>query len=109
MNVRHAAALALVGWYLMIPPFGTHEPNLTAPLYQWFYADWDPEKVRPIEPYLSLAECEAQKAKRLKDSIDRNPYLRDARCVKSDNPRLIDPYEKFVVPIRPPTKPLFHR
>jgi hypothetical protein len=88
MRVWHAVALALVGWYLMIPPFGAREPDLRAPPYQWFYADWDPEKVRPTERYLTLAECEAQKVKRLKDSIDRNPYLRDARCVKSDDFRL---------------------
>jgi|HubBroStandDraft_6_1064221.scaffolds.fasta_scaffold214846_3 hypothetical protein len=37
MTIRHAAALALVGWYLMVPPAipGTHEVNQSAPLSQW--------------------------------------------------------------------------
>jgi len=46
MNFRHAAALALVGWYLMMPPradevSGPSDPSedlvaLHAPLSQWF-------------------------------------------------------------------------
>jgi len=36
MKSRHAAALALVGWYLMIPPMGLHvEVEYNAPLSQW--------------------------------------------------------------------------
>src|SRR5208282_990037 len=43
MNPRHAAALALVGWYLMVPPptvdlstrLPTTKPNLDAPLRYW--------------------------------------------------------------------------
>ena len=31
MKPRHAAALALVGWYLMVPP----PDNLTAPISAW--------------------------------------------------------------------------
>jgi hypothetical protein len=46
MNLRHAAALALVGWYLMVPPtanevLGLSDPAedlvaLRAPLSEWF-------------------------------------------------------------------------
>ena len=32
MDLRHAAALALVGWYLMLPPFQRGGVNLDAPL-----------------------------------------------------------------------------
>jgi hypothetical protein len=32
MNRRHAAALALVGWYLMIPPFDGKSVNINSPL-----------------------------------------------------------------------------
>jgi hypothetical protein len=36
MNLRHAAALALIGWYLMAPPLSKDgKPNLSAPLSQW--------------------------------------------------------------------------
>jgi hypothetical protein len=52
MKPRHAAALALVGWYLMMPPvdpawidptdarFKQDQLNWNAPLYQWWIADW---------------------------------------------------------------------
>ena len=46
MILRHAAALALVGWYLMIPPMVHKEnwppvnPVPTAPLGKWFTWNW---------------------------------------------------------------------
>src|SRR5271170_7451574 len=42
MKPRHAAALALVGWYLMVPPMAQEEdwqpggPPTTASLSEWF-------------------------------------------------------------------------
>jgi len=36
MNLRHAAALALVGWYLMFPPVDNHNHvELSAPMVKW--------------------------------------------------------------------------
>jgi hypothetical protein len=37
MNPRHAAALALIGWYPMLPPTGRDYlmGNVDAPLTQW--------------------------------------------------------------------------
>jgi hypothetical protein len=37
MKLRHAAALALMGWYLLIPPTSRDYPmgNVDAPLSQW--------------------------------------------------------------------------
>ena len=38
MNLRHAAALALVGWYLMVPPDFTGRPHAidsAAPISRW--------------------------------------------------------------------------
>ncbi|MGA8689773.1 MAG: hypothetical protein WB662_07665 [Methyloceanibacter sp.] len=35
MKPRHAAALALVGWYLMMPPMGNGKVYVTAPLIMW--------------------------------------------------------------------------
>jgi hypothetical protein len=38
MKPRHAAALALVGWYLMVPPpmdGNPQTPDLSAPLSKW--------------------------------------------------------------------------
>ena len=48
MNLRHAAALALVGWYLMVPPLS----NPSAPLSKWnLYRSYD-----------TARECEVAKA-----------------------------------------------
>jgi hypothetical protein len=35
MKVRHAAALALIGWYLMVPPLHKGEVDEKAPLKEW--------------------------------------------------------------------------
>jgi len=36
MKLRHAAALALVGWYLMVPPLDRQRRSLTnTPLTRW--------------------------------------------------------------------------
>ena len=35
MKPRHAAALALVGWYLMVPPLSGKGVDLSAALSQW--------------------------------------------------------------------------
>jgi hypothetical protein len=47
MNIRHAAALALVGWYLMVPPQTNGQIDYTAPLSRWTVA----------ESYDSAAPC----------------------------------------------------
>ena len=36
MKPRHAAALALVGWYLMVPPDPASELATLEPLHWWF-------------------------------------------------------------------------
>ena len=55
MTPRHAAALALVGWYLMAPPMdqNTHKINLDAALNE--YMVW--------KSYDSAQTCEADRAK----------------------------------------------
>jgi hypothetical protein len=76
MSVRHAAALALVGWYLMVPPVtpeGLTDPNATlvngkAPISQWVI----------FRVYDSAEQC--QRARRsgqraLVDAITANPEL----------------------------------
>jgi hypothetical protein len=41
MKLRHASTLALVGWYLMIPPWSrdNHAPISGAPMSQWQIED----------------------------------------------------------------------
>ena len=97
MTIRHPAALALVGWFLMVPPAipGTREVNQSAPLSQW--------KIRRKFPHSQ--GCEIAKA-RLHDQAlaaqtendAMNPrrggipalhcILCQAQCVAEDDPRL---------------------
>jgi hypothetical protein len=50
MNLRHAAALALMGWYLMVPPFSAlNTPDPYAPLNKW----------RVVHSFETSNECEA--------------------------------------------------
>jgi hypothetical protein len=98
MTIRHAAAFALVGWILMVPPRipGTGEVNQGVPLAQW--------TIRRRFPHNE--GCEAAKA-RLRDQAlaaqaqndaanprrgEHNPELHcvlcQAQCVEDNDPRL---------------------
>lgn len=105
MNSHYAAALALVGWYLMVPPIGHNlRANISTPLYEWS-GQWDDETDQKRDPFLTLAECEARKVADKQEFLDqakKYPELREmflqfsqdeiyAQCVKSDDPRLEDP------------------
>jgi len=113
MNPRHAAALALVGWYLMVPPLMTpcpskHPPKHPPPLNFWGDAPlsrWD-----TVRSFNRAGDCE----KELKATIQRttdpkftivvpanmgpdevsrsrmNMITRDisAQCVSTGDPRL---------------------
>ena len=86
MKLRHAAALALIGWYLLQPPMRSHsgryEYDANAPLSLWSeHAAYD-----------SAAECEKGKAK-LAEAFPDAPasskgFLASFHCVASDDPRL---------------------
>jgi hypothetical protein len=90
MKLRHAAALALVAWYLMVPPLA--EPDglsidTTAPLTAW---------VNMKPSFASKPDCETTKAKMIAlhpHPSDPSEQLRHdgakaALCVPSDDPRL---------------------
>src|ERR1700736_3764083 len=85
MNLRHAAALALVGWYLMCPPLcSSHwskdekSPcncgafNYDAPLDRWF-------KSAGSGRFDSLRKCEIRAA-------EKGPIV--CKCVSADDTRL---------------------
>jgi hypothetical protein len=64
MNPRHAAALALVGWYLIRPPGPDNgEPDFEAPLSRWTYSG----------SFDSANECERERDSRI-DSGERNTH-----------------------------------
>jgi hypothetical protein len=103
MNLRHAAALALVGWYLMMPPLKPDGlPDKSMPLAQW----------DTMKSYDSASDCEKFRASgefrtgscwfdsdpktgNLEPwkSEDRDHFgirLRncEGRCISTDDPRL---------------------
>ncbi len=83
MKLPHAAALALVGWYVMMPPASSPDPN--SPLSEW----------KIVKEYDSELECKEQVeifhqyAKQPPSNYDwaRNPRSY-AECLSSDDPRL---------------------
>jgi hypothetical protein len=86
MKLRHAAALALVGWYLVIPPTSRDYPSgdVDAPLSEW--------AKRPTT-YRDKAECEhvLDQQRRLWNAKNRQlkvRFFKQAQCVATDDPRL---------------------
>ena len=93
MNFRHAAALALVGWYLVVPPDRCEDKtrsdldicdqvsNLEAPLSAWF---------RTWPSYATAQDCEKaleMDRRTVPNGPDRAMQEREnaaARCVSSD-------------------------
>ena len=103
MKLRHAAALALVGWYLMVPPIVVRtlgnmigmDADQSAPLSQWTI----------FRSYDTASSCMAERDARMKafghdpvtapsDSSDLRGKLyssalnRSAQCISTDDPRL---------------------
>jgi len=97
--VRHAAALALVGWYLMIPPLAQHtlKSQTDLPISQW----------EQRQAFDSAQECETSKAALIRtyeDNATKNERTNDDRmknlderliehavdglCIATDDPRL---------------------
>jgi hypothetical protein len=84
MKLRHAAALALVGWYLLVPPqtrtwwIGPERYDDATPLSRW-----------TIERSFDQAEaCEAARSATQEQAGDAAIRMRHAACVASDDPRL---------------------
>jgi len=88
MKLRHAAALALVGWLMMTPPTARDGKILyNAPL-----ADWEHERGGDTE-----AQCRANIENLLRgikkaypDSLKEEKWqaVRAAKCISTDDPRL---------------------
>ena len=94
MKPRHAAALALVGWYLMAPPTSANRVWAQAPLAQW----------KILRSYDSASECQnyslggftiwREVANRNFPSKDETFYevfgeeVLSTVCVSTDDPRL---------------------
>ena len=80
MKPRHAAALALVGWYLILPPM------LQPKLYLEGHEDYREWKVlRTFPDYYKCEFFRLQVKRLLEQGYDREI---DAECIASDDPRL---------------------
>ena len=84
MKLRHTAALALVGWYLFVPPhtrtwwIGEERYDDAAPLGRW-----------TIEgSYDKASVCEAARLATQQQAGDAAIRMGHAVCVASDDPRL---------------------
>ena len=92
MNRLHAAALALVGWYLMMPPRRDRVvPDSDASLSRWYW----------VGSFDSVAACQRKQEKEIVEAQkrelaqpaamrDRSVEMdfREARCIASDDPHL---------------------
>lgn len=81
MSCRHAAVLALVGWYLIIPPVrGGAQPDTQAPISAWTV----------FRKFDSAAACREWKLKLETQARRAGKYgpRPDFMCVASDDPRL---------------------
>lgn len=105
MKPRHAAALALVFWYLMMPPLvrvgldprdssrDSVAPDSDAPLSKWFWSG----SFDSVDACQRSQEKEIAKTQRRNSlspfppaEIGRNVEVAfwEARCIASDDPRL---------------------
>jgi hypothetical protein len=90
MKPRHAAALALVGWYLLVPPSmnGSGNLNAKAPLAQWinegaFDRADDCESARANGAMATAGGATSeQQIKSLREMFAH------AQCIGTDDPRL---------------------
>jgi len=84
MPPRHAAALALLGWYLMTPPIVSTSPfriDLDAPLSRWDIQESFDTAEDCENLYMQLAD------KHPKNSQEDLRY-RTGHCIATDDPRL---------------------
>ena len=89
MKPRHAAAIAIIGWYLMMPPVGNGKVYVTAPLTMW----------QIVVSVATLKECKNVLLNYEKHPIQiSDPKVREAMklrsshgiCILADDPRLAE-------------------
>jgi|HubBroStandDraft_5_1064220.scaffolds.fasta_scaffold2123701_1 hypothetical protein len=83
MNLSHAAVLALIGWYLMVPPPPNNDYEQLAPkaaLSSWV----------EIDDFSTLRQCKNGIERALNENISAEIMVDFGllRCVASNDPRL---------------------
>ncbi|MGO9454922.1 MAG: hypothetical protein ACLQDV_28315 [Candidatus Binataceae bacterium] len=61
MKLRHAATLALVGWYLVVPPLNNGYPNMRARFSQW----------ETVRSFYTVDDCEISKSELQTAALER--------------------------------------
>jgi len=100
MKFRHAAALALVGWYLMSPPIDKDNPHVidsNAPLSTWVkiptrdreFCESAVKTLRTGGANHSTQSPKGGNSRTLTSSEFRKKLLA-AQCVATDDPRLME-------------------
>ena len=96
MNLRHAAALALVAWYLMVPPSSDLASYL---VYQWFQVgSFDSKNTceRGRRMMIDLFRADLQRDSSDTAAVHGFDALYYSQCLASDDPRLEGKFgEKF--------------
>ena len=76
MKPRHAAALALVGWYLMLPAHPVERGSANAAP--------SPEAASTFAVYKTQRECEEERRQFLDDPVI-GERMADAKCLNTDD------------------------
>ncbi|HTR26336.1 MAG TPA: hypothetical protein VMI10_20355 [Terriglobales bacterium] len=103
MTLRHAAALALVGWYLIVPPSTRRTvPNPVDPAHPW-HVRTPVDETRPLSEWQKIGQFDSEHdchraLKRLvyegeepghtQATNPRKPVWGTAQCIATDDPRL---------------------
>jgi hypothetical protein len=90
MNLCHAAALALVDWYLMVPPISNGTPEIAGPLSRWeIQSSYDTAVECQSNLYLVVKQALADLEKPMvQDKKSLVLQFSSATCVASDDPHL---------------------
>jgi len=91
MKPCYAAALALVGWYLMVPPvMGKGLPDKTAPLSKWEieYSFDTADDCSTSQHKFSDDGMRRAELKKSRQDVILGIQFMDATCIATDDPRL---------------------
>lgn len=91
MKLPHAAALALVGWYLMLPPVHNGTADLSVPLSKWeiaFVFDSATDCDHSHQAQVVNAAIFLKKKMPSEAEHDAAVKFLDGQCVASDDSRL---------------------
>jgi hypothetical protein len=91
MGFSHVAALALFGWYLMIPPTGINGwPNSNAPILNWTVLD-------SFDTALACSNAQRHFNSGGRGTRKLTRFRPQSACVATDDPRLSPIWGPFVV------------